>query len=320
MKYCWQYLEDMCNYREALGYTLEPVKSHIANFSRYLHENYPGSTFLTETMVTPWAQRRPKESQNAFRTRMCGLRFFQRYLYGLQVTDYIYPTDLLPKRTVYIPYIFSDEELLGIFQTVDTFCRELHRRQSPFKYEVLRVLLRLIYYCGLRPSEGRNLRIRDIDLSNAVLVIGENKAHKQRVIPVADDVIEMLKEYVPKVLKQFPTTEYLFPSPSGQPYGKQWLRREFLNAWENSPLYNPGPRVRVYDLRHRWATATLLRLAEENNNIEAVLPYMSAYMGHEHFEDTAYYIHLLPQKLKESTVVDWKKFEDLIPEVPCEDE
>lgn len=49
-----------------------------------------------------------------------------------------------------------------------------------------------------------------------------------------------------------------------------------------------------------------------------MLPYLSAYMGHTQFDDTAYYIHLLPEKLRKSPAIDWKKFEKIFPEVDYE--
>ena len=42
---------------------------------------------------------------------------------------------------------------------------------------------------------------------------------------------------------------------------------------------------------------------------------MSSYMGHSSFEETAYYIHLLPDRLRTSKAIDWKKMESLIPKV-----
>jgi hypothetical protein len=38
-------------------------------------------------------------------------------------------------------------------------------------------------------------------------------------------------------------------------------------------------------------------------------------MGHEHFSDTAYYIHILPERLLESAGVDWDTLDAAIPEV-----
>jgi len=46
-----------------------------------------------------------------------------------------------------------------------------------------------------------------------------------------------------------------------------------------------------------------------------MLPYLQAYMGHETLAATAYYIHLLPEKLVKSSGIDWEALHELIPEV-----
>jgi hypothetical protein len=38
-------------------------------------------------------------------------------------------------------------------------------------------------------------------------------------------------------------------------------------------------------------------------------------MGHSNFSETAYYIHLLPERLVNSSGIKWNKFERIIPEV-----
>jgi len=63
----------------------------------------------------------------------------------------------------------------------------------------------------------------------------------------------------------------------------------------------------------------MMKWLEEGADLYAKLPYLSAYMGHTNFTDTAYYIHLLPENLIRSTAIDWSRFSDLIPEV-IEDE
>jgi integrase len=80
-----------------------------------------------------------------------------------------------------------------------------------------------------------------------------------------------------------------------------------------------GSNAVVYSLRHRYATTVLMKWLNEGANLNAKLPYLSAYMGHTHFSDTAYYIHLLPENLIRSAAIDWNHFSNLIPEV-AEDE
>lgn len=37
--------------------------------------------------------------------------------------------------------------------------------------------------------------------------------------------------------------------------------------------------------------------------------YLRAYMGHQSFSDTVYYIHLLPDRLMKSPGIDWEKID-----------
>lgn len=43
--------------------------------------------------------------------------------------------------------------------------------------------------------------------------------------------------------------------------------------------------------------------------------YLQTYMGHKDWEATAYYIHLLPEKLVKSAGIDWEAMNRLIPRV-----
>ena len=38
-----------------------------------------------------------------------------------------------------------------------------------------------------------------------------------------------------------------------------------------------------------------------------LLPYLAEYMGHSNFKSTLYYIHLLPERLRNSTNIDWDR-------------
>ena len=54
---------------------------------------------------------------------------------------------------------------------------------------------------------------------------------------------------------------------------------------------------------------------KEGRKLDNCLPYLSAYMGHAHFEHTAYYIHLVPEFFPQMSQMDMNRFSSLIPEV-----
>lgn len=133
---------------------------------------------------------------------------------------------------------------------------------------------------------------------------------------MSDDMLSLCRKYNRQRNILFPDSEYFFPDPQGQPYSNQWLLKIFKHCWRNA---NPDiplqqlPNVRVYDLRHRFATAILHRWQDEDRDIAAMLPYLRTYMGHEHFNETLYYIHLLPENLAAAMKKD--SLVDIIPEV-----
>lgn len=189
--------------------------------------------------------------------------------------------------------------------------------QDPKSYKklVISIIYRLIFYCGLRPNEGREIMISDINLNNQTIFIRKNKTHKERIIPISDDISEMIKDYMRKASLFEMNSPYLFSSPKFDCYKSTWLRTEFLKLWEEVKDTSNTARVRVYDLRHRFATTLMMKFIDEGKDLNNILPYMSSYMGHSSFEETAYYIHLLPDRLKNSKAIDWEKMESIIPEV-----
>lgn len=68
---------------------------------------------------------------------------------------------------------------------------------------------------------------------------------------------------------------------------------------------NKRKYARPYDLRHNFATRTLMRWIDEKRDIMTLMPYLSTYMGHVSLEETMYYIHLLPERLKTSPGINW---------------
>jgi len=316
MKEIYSHIEDFIRYKESLGYTRKSYEGFLKDFASYLQRHFNNATILTEPMVLGWCIQRNTENEAGFRRRATALRGFITYLFTMGVSDYRMPTDLYPRTSRYTPYLFTDDELRQLFYQSDQM---IHNPSAPCKHLIISVIYRLIYLCGLRPNEGRELKKSDIDLKNNTLLIRKNKTHRERLIPMATDVAAMCREYCQKVSFAYPNTEYFFPSPNGKPYSAKWLTRQFLSLWNQVHQSKKTARVRVYDLRHRYATAIMMKWMDEKVDLHVMLPYLSAYMGHSKFSDTAYYIHLLPEKLVNTSAVNWDRFLDLIPEVRDEE-
>lgn len=216
--------------------------------------------------------------------------------------------------TVFIPYLFGDDELAALFHEID--CYQYPR--DPFRPHLLRTYFRMTYTCGLRPNEGRHLKRNEVDLNSGEVRIIETKWRKSRTIVMSEDMLFLARSYAGIRDAAFPGSAYFFPAPDGGPYSAQKMQGKFKWFFARTKPGIPKdllPAVRVYDLRHRFATAVLNRWLDEKKELSSRLPYLQTYMGHKDWEATAYYIHLLPEKLVKSAGIDWEAMNGLIPRV-----
>jgi integrase len=56
-------------------------------------------------------------------------------------------------------------------------------------------------------------------------------------------------------------------------------------------------RPRIHDLRHRFAMKTLMRWYDDGQDIERLLPVLSAYLGHVEVRNTYWYLSSFPELL-----------------------
>ena len=313
MKTISDYIEDMLLFKESIGYCRHSYKYDLARFCKFMEAKRLSVSELKEDVVLNWCSRWENESSTGARRRIQSVRELLKYLSAIGIDCYVIPSNFLPRSDIRTPYVFTDQEMLGIFYECDNLKPD---RLSPHRHLILPVLLRLIFFCGLRPNEGRELQGCDIDFDKGIMLIRKNKSHKERYVALSDDVLQMCEGYRrSNSAIIYADHAYFFPSPAGTPYDHLWLAKQFRMIWRKVRPSSSKANATVYDLRHRYATTMLMKWLNEGVDLNAKLPYLSAYMGHTHFSDTAYYIHLLPENLIRSSAVDWTHFSALIPEV-----
>lgn len=191
-----------------------------------------------------------------------------------------------PKQIKHIPVVLSEEEISQFLKEIPTNT-VTHRRNKCMIY--------LMYACGLRVSELCNLKINQVHLNVGYLSC-KGKGNKERMVPIASMVLEILKTYMNEDRNQIikdKKSPYLFVTHQGNPVKRDefWI---FLNKYAaNSTITK---HIHPHMLRHTFATHLL-----ENG---ADLRSIQELLGHENIATTTIYTHVSTKAMSD----EYKKF------------
>ena len=180
-------IEEYLEFRAAMGYCNEHERQ-LRCFDKYCYEHCPEQTELTKEVVRGWFYGEIASGRACLRSKATTIRLFAKYLGS---SAYVLPRNCVPKSPDYLPYILTDEELVALFQSADT----MEYKNDPFFRKTASTLLRLLYACGLRPNEGRNLKVEHINFQTGELFITKTKRRKERIVVASDDMLLLLKKY-----------------------------------------------------------------------------------------------------------------------------
>jgi integrase/recombinase XerD len=176
-----------------------------------------------------------------------------------------------PKRAKVLPNVLSKEEVKLILNA-----------HSNIKHKMM---LSLIYSCGLRCGEMLALQPVHIDSKRNIVLLKKAKGKKDRIVPLSPKILEMLREYY-KVYK--PTT-YLFEGQTkGLPYDARSLQLILKQALKKSGITKPAT---LHWLRHSYAT----HLLESGTDLR----YIQELLGHNSSKTTEIYTHVSTKSLQQ---------------------
>lgn len=198
------------------------------------------------------------------------LSSFKHLVYGLRTLFGMYGRE---KLLLQLPSISNGNTLPVVLSRQEII--RLLKAPALLKH---RVLLGVVYDCGLRISEAMNLKISDVDFDRKQVHIRQSKFKKDRYVPISDIALRGISRY----LDTSNPKEWLF---NGKTRGEQ-ISREGIRHALRSALSKAGIKkgVCVHTLRHSYAT----HLIEMGLNIIT----LKEQMGHSRIETTMMYLHI----------------------------
>lgn len=223
-----------------------------------------------------------------------------------QVHDYLFylqkksksPSQSYFKHTVYgLRFLLKSEGLAYDFLRLPEIKHEKRLQVVLSKEEVWRmlrsakllkhkILIGLLYGCGLRCMEVRNVRVGDLDLDPRQLRVVQGKGKKDRYVPLSVHLIRGLKTY----LEAEKPNDWIFngqplPDRAGGDFDSRYSQRGVQWAIKQAcKQAGIAKEVHVHTLRHSFAT----HLLEDGMDIIT----LKDLLGHNNLETTMAYLQI----------------------------
>jgi integrase/recombinase XerD len=294
-----QAAQEYLTMRRSLGYKLHEAGKRLLDFVTFMEQHR--ASYITQSLALAWAKQPSDVQPSEWARRLSCVRSFARHRSATDPRTQIPPAGLLPYRPKRAqPYLYSDEEIKELLRAALKLPAKSGLR--PWTYHCL---FGLLCVTGLRVSEAQNLELQDVDLRAGVLTIRGAKFGKSRLVPLHASTRRVLADYIARrqqVWTNRPISSYLFVSNWGNRLDGGDIRRTFYALSRQIGLRGPsdshGPRL--HDMRHGFASKTLLRWYRAGEDAEQRLPILSAYLGHVHWSDTFWYLSALPELMHEA--------------------
>ena len=176
-----------------------------------------------------------------------------------------------PRREKVLPNVLSKEEVKAI---LDAHVNIKHK-----------MMLCLIYSCGMRCGELLALHPVHIDSKRNIILLKCAKGKKDRIVPLSHLILKMLREYY----KIYKPKIYLFEGALlGEPYSEKSLQSVLKQAIKKVGIAKP---VTLHWLRHSYAT----HLLESGTDLR----YIQELLGHSSSKTTEIYTHVSTKSIQQ---------------------
>ena len=281
-------------FKIALGQPyVRPIHT-LLSFDRFVSSpRYRGCSDMA-TLMRLWLAQRPNRKPITAGNYVGVLRQFCLFRRRYDPRAFVPDRWWAPKTTSdFLPYIFSAEQIRRIIAEISRI------RVSARARRCHRLLVVLLYCTGLRVGEALRIRRQDLDLHRNCFRIGPSKG-RIRWVPfhadLAREIRRWLKDDCPV---DMPLDAFVFGGDDGGRLHvvniSHVLRAIFRRCGFKPAEGRAGPRC--HDLRHTMAVHRLQRWYREGRNLNAMLPWLSAYLGHRNLLGTERYLHATPELL-----------------------
>lgn len=210
---------------------------------------------------------------------------FCKYLISNGYKNIYYESKKFKIINNYKPVIFTNEEILLLFQKMDEYKEQYKGKKYYRLYYSYCVLFRLLYACGIRVSEVIKITINDINFDENTINIIDSKRHISRLVVFSKSMKKCLENYI----KLFDiNSSLLFKNSWNNKINDKKLRIYYKKILTLSSL---DDKAHIHDLRHCFCNNAFNQMLEKGYDENLIIVYLYKYMGHKFIVETEYYLH-----------------------------
>jgi integrase len=313
------YIQQFIEKKRSIGFVYKHEEWELKHFDQFCCEKGISEPSLSRALVMEWGQLRENEYKTTSGSRFSVIRQFGLFLLSLDIEAYL-PSNY-SYRSKSKTHVLSDDEIVAVFKMIDQ--RQPVHKNKDFRRLSLeyKIILRLIYCCGLRISEARLLKNQDVNIESGTLRIMQSKGHKDRLVYFTSDMKQLLQRYHNEMLTQYNCqAEWFFPGRyPDRPLPVVTIDMVFRNAWNQTPFAATCDKApTVHSLRHTFVVKRMNLWMEQGVSLKEMLPYLSRYLGHASSNETFYYYHQVDSAFRIVRQRD-KSSSSVIPEVTADE-
>jgi integrase len=192
------------------------------------------------------------------------------------------------------PFIYSAADIADLMSAA--------RRTIPtlMRAATVETLIGLLSATGMRVGEAIRLERDDFDTAEGLIVVRQSKFGKSRLVPLESSTVKVLCSYAEKrdqrLARQKSSTFFISTA------GTRLLYADFQKTFRQLVHItgvgaNAPHRPRIHDMRHSFAVHTLVRWYRAGEDVGALLPRLTTYIGHRDPCSTYWYLSAAPELL-----------------------
>ncbi len=278
-----RYLKYLRSEKNASPHTITAYSKDLEQFALFLNDNEIALlSSVTSKNIRSWISELHLNgiSPKSIHRKVSSVRSFFKFLLKNKIVE-ANPTIyvVLPKIPKRLPLFVKETEMEHLLDNIET--------EDSYSNVRNKLIVEMFYGTGMRLSELVELKEKDIYLEEKIVkVLG--KGNKERLIPLTNESIRLLKQYNKIKKETFPHiyNGWLFLTNKGEKiYHKLVYRVVNSSLSKVTTLQKKSPHI----LRHTYATVLLDKGADLNAVKEL--------LGHSSLKATEIYTHNTIEKI-----------------------